>query len=50
MNGAKQFKVFLMGLDGIIEHLVNCNDKFSAKCIAEAIHPKKRVIEVLENK
>lgn len=50
MNGARQFKVFLMGIEGLIEHLVNCNDEFSAKCIAEAIHPKMRVVDIKVNK
>lgn len=50
MNGVTQYKVFLMDSKGIIEHLVNCANEFSAKCIAEAIHPKKRVIKIKVNK
>ena len=34
-----QFKVYVMNIkDGVIEHLVNCSDNFSAIMIASAIY------------
>lgn len=43
-----QFKVVLMSIMGLKEHLVNCDNETSAKYIAQTIFPKMRVIDILK--
>lgn len=43
-----QFKVVLMSIMGLKEHLVNCDNETSAKYIAQTIFPKMRVIDIIK--
>jgi hypothetical protein len=47
-NKVFQFKVVLMSILGLKEHLVNCADETSAKYIAQTIFPKMRVIDIIK--
>lgn len=45
----RRFKVILISVNhGVIEHIVNCNDKISAQHICEGIYDRMRVIDIKE--
>lgn len=43
-----QFKVVLMSISGLKEHLVNCDNEVSAKYITQTIIPNMRVIDIVK--